>query len=122
MSLRCKQGDLALVVYDEPGCESNIGRAVEVRGPVEINPRVGLQCWLIRPAGSSRRWRVAPSLGGMRTQTVTWTSLIEHPDAWLLPIPPLVEPESDENTEPEEREAEFVLAGDSERENGGTQP
>ena len=110
MTLRCKAGDLALVVYDEPGCESNIGRAVEVRGPVEINPRIGLQCWLIRPAGSNRRWRVEDS-GWVLTQTVSWKSRIEHPDAWLLPIPPLAESESEENVVPEEREAELVLAG-----------
>jgi len=119
MSLRCKAGDLALVIYDEPGCRANIGRVVELRGPVEINPRIGLQCWLIRPVGSNRRWRVEDS-GWVLTQTVSWKSLIEHPDAWLLPLPPLAEPESDENTEPEEREAELVLAGGggSDTENG----
>ena len=122
MNLRCKQGDLALVVYDEPGCESNIGRAVEVRGPVQTNPHLGVSCWLIRPAGSSRRWRVTHHLGGVRTQTVTWASLVEHPDAWLLPIPPLAEPESDESTEHAEREAEFVPAGDRVTENGEVQP
>jgi hypothetical protein len=110
MSLRCKAGDLALVVYDEPGCRSNIGRAVEVRGPVEINPRIGLQCWLIRPAGSNRRWRVSDDSGWIQTETVSWKSRVEHPDAWLLPIPPLAECEGDENTEPEEREAQLFLA------------
>ena len=109
MSLRCKQGDLALVVYDEPGCESNIGRAVEVRGPVATNPRLGVRCWLIRPAGSSRRWRVMHHLGRVLTQTVTWTSLIEHPDAWMLPIPPNASTDREEAGEPEEREREFVL-------------
>ena len=122
MSLRCKAGDLALVVYDEPGCESNIGRAVEVRGPVAINPRIGLQCWLIRPAGSSRRWRVADDSGWMQTETVSWKSRIEHPDAWLMPIPPLAAPDRDENTVPEDREAELVLAGGGHgTENGAAQ-
>ncbi len=41
MTLRCTDGALALVVYDEPGCESNIGRVVEVRGPVQTNPGLG---------------------------------------------------------------------------------
>jgi hypothetical protein len=121
MSLRCKQGDLALVVYDEPGCESNIGRAVEVRGPVEINPRIGLQCWLIRPAGSSGRWRVVRDPAPARTEIVSWKNRIEHPDAWLLPIPPLTESDRDANTVPEEREAELVLARDPDRENGDAQ-
>ena len=121
MSLRCKAGDLALVVYDEPGCESNIGRAVEVRGPVAINPRIGLRCWLIQPTGSSRHWRVADDSGWILTKTVSWGSRIEHPDAWLLPIPPLAESDRDENTVAEEREAELVLAGDRDTETGEVQ-
>ena len=120
MTLRCKEGDLALVIHDEPGCRSNIGRTVEVRGPVEINPRLGLHCWLIRPAGSNRSWRVENS-GWILTQTVSWGSQIEHPDAWLLPIPPSAEREADENTEPEAREAELVLAGAPGTESGGVQ-
>jgi hypothetical protein len=110
MSLRCKQGDLALVVYDEPGCESNIGRAVEVRGPVQTNPRLGVRCWLIRPVGWSRRWRVMRDSCCARTETVTWTSLIEHPDAWLLPIPPQVSTDREEAGEPEQQGSELVLA------------
>ena len=100
MSPRCKAGDLALVVYDEPGCESNIGRVVEVRGPVQTNPKLGLPCWLIRPAGSSRYWRVVRGSAPARTEPVSWKRRIEHPDAWLLPIPPLSEPEGDENSDP----------------------
>jgi hypothetical protein len=111
MSLRCKAGDLALVVYDEPGCRSNIGRVVEVRGPVEINPRIGLQCWLIRPAGSNRRWRVTDDSGWIQTETVSWKSRIEHPDAWLVPISPKASTDCEEVEEPEEPEAELVLAG-----------
>jgi len=121
MTLRCKAGDLALVVYDEPGCESNIGRAVEVRGPVSTNPRLDLPCWLIRPAGNSRHWRVIRGSAPARTQTVSWKSRIEHPDAWLLPIPPLAESESEENVVREEREAELVLAGAPDPESGGVQ-
>ena len=121
MSLRCKPGDLALVVYDEPGCEYNIGRAVEVQGPVSTNPRLDLPCWLIRPAGSSRHWRVVRGSAPARTETVSWKSRIEHPDAWLLPIPPLTVPETEENAEPEECEAELVLAGAPDTERGGVQ-
>ena len=36
MNLRCKDGDLAVVVGDFPGCEGNIGRIVQVKGPVRI--------------------------------------------------------------------------------------
>ena len=121
MSLRCKAGDLALVVYDEPGCESNIGRAVEVRGPVSTNPRLNLPRWLIRPAGSSRYWRVVRGFEPARTERVSWKSRIEHPDAWLVPIPPSAEPESEESAVPEDREVELVLAGGLGMENGEMQ-
>jgi hypothetical protein len=50
-----------------------------------------------------------------------WGSRIEHPDAWLLPIPPLAESDRDENTVAEEREAELVLAGDRDTETGEVQ-
>ena len=111
MSLRCKAGDLALVVQDEPGCRANIGRVVEVRGPVQTNPRIGLQCWLIRPAGSNRRWRVTDDSGWIQTETVSWKSRVEHPDSWLVPISPKASTDREEVQEPEEREAELVLAG-----------
>jgi hypothetical protein len=32
MKLRCKHGDLAVIVGEYPGCEANIGRIVQVRG------------------------------------------------------------------------------------------
>lgn len=110
MSLRCKAGDLALVVYDEPGCESNIGRAVEVRDPMQTNPWLELQSWLIRPAGSSQHWRLVREFEPARTEPVSWKIRVEHPDAGLFPIRPLAEREG-ENAEPEECEAGLVLAG-----------
>jgi len=35
MKTRCKPGDLAVIVREEPGCEKNIGKIVEVP-PVPI--------------------------------------------------------------------------------------
>ena len=29
---RCKDGDIAVIIYDTPSCSDNIGRFVEVRG------------------------------------------------------------------------------------------
>jgi hypothetical protein len=52
MQLSCKEGDLAVVIDDTPPCAGNIGRIVEVRGPVEHNFR-GLPCWLIKPVSPS---------------------------------------------------------------------
>ncbi len=33
MGLKCKDGDMAVIVGDVPGCEGNVGRIVQVRGP-----------------------------------------------------------------------------------------
>lgn len=86
MNTRCKPGDLAIVVYDIPECTANIGRVVEVRGPLECSRHYKLWCWLIKPVRDPG-WRV-DRRGRICTEQVTWTTRIEHPDAWLLPIRP----------------------------------
>lgn len=84
--LRCRDGDLALVVYDTPPCASNVWRAIVVSEPVRMDPDQG-PTWLIHPVAPSawaveRGWtrRVefhAPPLDG-----------VEHPDLWLMPLRP----------------------------------
>ena len=90
MQLRCKAGDLALIVHDEPGCESNIGRIVQVRGPMIVDSRA-LPCWLIKPV-VRKLWKVNDN-GSISSEIVYWKSYIEHPDCWMVPLRP---PESDE--------------------------
>ncbi len=87
MELKCKDGELALVVYDELGCEQNIGKVVRVSGPVEINSQLNLSYWLIQPLHQNP-WKVITLKGELITQRVTWQSRIEHPDAWLIPLRP----------------------------------
>ena len=91
MQLRCKEGDLALIVHDEPSCESNIGRIVQVRGPVMHNHRLQLTCWLIKPV-ERQPWRVE-RCGAISSEIVYWKSLVEHPDSWMVPLRP---PEDEE--------------------------
>ena len=87
MNFRCKSGDLALVLYDEPCCSENIGKVVEVRGPVQRNSRLKLMCWLIKPI-NRQLWHCVRRSGEHYTAYVTWTRQLEHPDAWLLPLRP----------------------------------
>lgn len=82
--LRCKAGDLALVIHDEPGCQMNIGRAVVVSGPVEIHPKYG-PSWLIQPTQQGV-WAVTRQ-GGVNMDTPP-LHRVEHPDKWLLPLRP----------------------------------
>ena len=88
MQLRCEDGDLAIVVGDFRGCEENIGRIVEVRGPVRINCRCALPCWLVNPISKKRHF-VLEFDETITHETVRWKDRIEHPDCWLLPIRPL---------------------------------
>ena len=61
------------------------------------------------------RWKkpvLARGAGGDSSEDrVSWKRRIEHPDTWLLPIPPLAGPDGDESAGPEANEVELVLAG-----------
>jgi len=89
MTLRCKEGDLALILYDKPGCEPNIGRLVKVRGPMRVNSQLKLRCWKILPVGAGWLWYVPFGGGPPYIEFTTRDSWIEIPDAWLWPIPGL---------------------------------
>lgn len=84
--MRCKEGELALVVREEKGCEQNIGRIVRVHGPIECGGEHG-PTWVI-VAAEGLPWlpwlyrRCDDSVG----ITTTRDRIIDHPDAWLLPL------------------------------------
>ena len=85
MKLRCKDGDIAVITWDHPDCLENIGRLVQVRGPLKIEDEVAY--WRIHP--------VTPQLYAFRElddtlarDRVTWSSRIQHPDRWMIPIEP----------------------------------
>jgi hypothetical protein len=84
MSTRCKPGDLAVILYDIPGCESNIGRIVAVRGPAAIDYK-GQLTWLITPVTPEPYVIDNPATGEFRPMEPGETR-IEHPDDWMLPI------------------------------------
>jgi hypothetical protein len=88
MQLRCKDGDLAVVIHDEVSCVDNVGKLVRVAGPLCLNRHLGLSCWLIEPV-RAQAWRVADRFGDAKSvKNVTFGRRIEHPDAWLMPIRP----------------------------------
>ncbi len=84
MKLRCKPGDLAIVIRDDVGYEANLGRFVRVSGPVETDRR-GMRTWLIEPV-DARVWAVGPPGAVPTYMTVRFRDLVEHPDQWLLPV------------------------------------
>jgi hypothetical protein len=87
MNYRCKDGDLAIVIQDEPICAGNVGKVVQVRGPIMLNSRLKLMCWLIKPV-NRQLWHCVRSRGDHYTSYLTWKKQVEHPDSWLLPLRP----------------------------------
>lgn len=85
MNLRCKDGDVAVITWDYPECLSNIGRLVQVRGPVRICD--GMPGWRICPV-TPERYALREVDGSFITEHVTWESRIDHPDGWMVPIRP----------------------------------
>jgi hypothetical protein len=88
MKTRCKPGDLAIIIRDEAGCEKNIGKVVEVSGPMRLSETKGPQ-WLIRSVSPSITWyikKAAPSTEVRKSRGLRFSYLIDHPDAWMVPI------------------------------------
>ncbi len=91
MTLRCKDGDIAVITWDYPECLENIGRLVQVRGPVTNDPD-GQPSWLIKTV-TSELYSFRERDGSIAQEHLDWCSRIEHPDAWMLPISPEQEPD-----------------------------
>ena len=108
MNLRCKSGDLAIVVGDFPRCEVNIGRIVQVRGPMQTPIQYPVPCWKIKPI-DDREWLIAEGDWSLTREVVTWRSGIIHPDYWLLPIQPPQEDVFDEEVTAESEAAVAAL-------------
>lgn len=87
IALRCKDGDIAVVIKDTIDCRQNLGRIVKVRGPVRKLKQSGMIGWRIKPL-HRLVWSVTELDGRSVKELVTWKSCIYHEDAWLMPIRP----------------------------------
>jgi hypothetical protein len=86
--LKCKDGDLALVIYDTPGSQQNIGKVVQVLGPATMVIRTQMIGWRIKPLFPAP-WGVTQLNGSIGVEVVDWNSGVFHEDEWLMPIRPL---------------------------------
>lgn len=93
--MNCKQGDLAVVIFVHPKCQTEIrgnsGRIVEVLGPKGMFEYQGygeLFCWYVRSKGTLMQRRDGPGMEGFL------------PDICLRPLPG--DSESESMKEPEE--------------------
>ena len=82
MKLRCKDGDLAIIVGDFPGCEENLGVIVKVVGPTVWMSKVQLTCWHVYPVSRRKLWTIEP----LEKEWVSKTNTVFHPDCMLMPI------------------------------------
>lgn len=94
MPTRCKPGDLAVIRYDVPGCEANIGRIVLIRPPAAIDYK-GQLTWLITPITPEPYIVDNPYTSEFRFMEYG-ESDIEHPDDWMIPIRPEDSEDEDE--------------------------
>ena len=86
MNTRCQPGDIAIIAYDVPGCEDNIGRVVAVRGSGAIDFK-GHLTWLITPLTTEPYIVAIPAAGGFCFMK-PGVMLVEHPDDWMTPVNP----------------------------------
>lgn len=93
MKLRCKPGDIAIILRDCPGCEANIGKLVEVVAPSDYvqEGAEGVQCWRIVQVHQDYFWYVTERDGTITKEIITYWSGVSHPDTWLMPIRPLAD-------------------------------
>ena len=86
-NLRCRDGDLAVIIKDTPECHLNIGRIVRVKGPPTKIIKSQMAGWLIRPIRRTVL-SVEELDGRLIREVVNWNSRVFHEDAWLMPIRP----------------------------------
>jgi hypothetical protein len=84
-NLRCRDGDIALVVKETPICNANVGKLVRVRGPAKTVILTQMPGWQIKPL-HRRLWSVEKLNGRFLRELVNWDSCVFHEDAWLLPL------------------------------------
>jgi hypothetical protein len=80
--MKCKHGDLAIIVDDIEGCKGNIGLLVRVIGPAETI--MEMACWQVIPLCGQGMWLIDEGTACKRTITAKIQAI--HPDKWLRPI------------------------------------
>lgn len=82
--MRCKHGDLAVIIHDFDGCKGNLGILVEVIGPPTSHPDTEHTVWLIKPLKRRKLWLLDED--GPVHEFISKKNEAMHPDPWLLPI------------------------------------
>jgi len=86
-NLRCRDGDLAIVINEVPECLSNIGKLVQIKGPPKELITSNAIGWQITPV-ERRRWCLPKQGGKTVRKIVNWRSDVYLADSYLLPVRP----------------------------------
>lgn len=83
----CKQGDIAVIIRDEPGCEANVGTLVRVgRECTDFPEHYGVM-WVIEPLTPGPHPVLIGVEGSGRELYLSWDEgPRSHFDGWLRPI------------------------------------
>lgn len=84
--LRCRVGDLAIIVRDEPECHSNIGQIVEVLGQYNGFFEEEAFYWSIKPLSNQPSAVLIGTPGTSRCKVIYDSEPRAHQDAWLQPL------------------------------------
>ena len=84
--MNCKTGDIAVIIKEFSGCESNLGRLVKVNNTGK-HPSYSGVLWVIVPLEDSPLALRSSEEGPVTFEKVSSESdRVLHPDAWLQPI------------------------------------
>ena len=83
--MRCKHGDLAIIIQDFEGCEGNLGVIVRVIGPPIKHPDSPHLCWQIMPVSRTKLW-LSGNGKAAAYELITEENQAFHPDPWLEPV------------------------------------
>jgi len=84
MKLRCKPGDIAIIINDVKGCDGNLGRFVKVFEP-KIHMGAHGYCWTIVPLSPEGLFIFDKGKIEIQSNIQTKDKIL-HPDKWLKPV------------------------------------
>jgi hypothetical protein len=84
--LRCRPGDLAVIVQDELECQANLGQVVRVLEEyTQFREEMGVH-WLVQPLSSVSSPVLVENAGGKPPRVVWDNQPRAHYDGWLRPL------------------------------------
>ncbi len=84
--LRCRPGDLAVIIQEEPQCQANIGQVVRViEEYTQFREEFGVH-WLVQPLSASDSPVLLEASNGQASRVVWDNQPRAHYDGWLTPL------------------------------------